>query len=82
MLQDRSDAASNGRSADAKRGTLLTRIQEGLAPPDSRGPKARRCPCCGRAIRAGQRVTTIHGTSVHARCASTQPSSSPGSPRS
>ena len=82
MLQDRSEAASDGRSAEAKR-TLLTRIQEGLAPADSPGTKARRCPCCGGAIRAGQRVTTIHGTSVHARCASTRPSSRPpGSPGS
>jgi len=76
MLKDRSEAISDGRSAGGKHGKLLTRIQEGLAPDDSRGAKARRCPCCGTAIRAGQRVTTIHGTSVHAHCASsTQPSS-------
>jgi hypothetical protein len=46
----------------------MTRIQEGLAQGFPR-TRSRRCPCCGGPIRAGQRLTTIHGTSVHARCA-------------
>lgn len=71
MLTDRSAAASDSHSAGNAHATLLTRVQEGLAPGDSPRTKARRCPCCGGAIRAGQRLTTIHGTSVHARCAST-----------
>ncbi len=69
MLTDRSAAASDGRSAGGPAGRLLSRVREGLAPADP-ATKTRRCPCCGDAIRAGQRVTTIHGTSVHARCAS------------
>ena len=68
MLESRSEATSDGRSADDARGALLTRIKEGLAEHAPRA-KARRCPCCGGPIRAGQRLTTIHGTSVHARCA-------------
>lgn len=61
MLEDRRDATG-----------LLSRIQDGLAPANRPGTSMRRCPCCGQAIRAGQRITTIHGTSVHARCASTR----------
>jgi hypothetical protein len=72
MLQDRSDAASDGRSTGSTHGALLTRIQKGLAPADSRGTKMRRCPCCGGPIRTGQRLTTIHGTSVHQRCATSR----------
>jgi len=51
---------------------LLGRIQDGLTPQNGPGTCMRRCPCCGQAIRAGQRTTTIHGTTVHARCASTR----------
>ena len=72
MLTDRSAAASDGRFADGTHRTLLSRVQEGLAAADSPATKTRRCACCGDAIRAGQRLTTIHGTSVHARCASTR----------
>ena len=72
MLTDRSAAASDGRFAGDTHGTLLSRVQAGLAPADSPATETRRCPCCGDVIRAGQRLTTIHGTSVHARCASTR----------
>ena len=70
MLEERSAATSDGRAAAGTDDALLTRIQEGLSSADGSRIGVRRCPCCGRAIRAGQRVTTIHGTSVHVRCAS------------
>ena len=69
MLEYRSAANKDGRSAG---GTLLSRVQDGLAAHGIPGKKIRRCPCCGETIRAGQRITTIHGTSVHASCASTR----------
>ena len=69
MLELGSDATDERRTTGSKH-ALLTRIQDGLASSGSPGPRARRCPCCGGPIRAGQRLTTIHGTSVHARCAS------------
>ncbi len=68
MLKDRGTATPDGRPANGAHGALLTRIQQQLArstPPVS----TRRCPCCGAPLRTGQRLTTIHGTSVHARCA-------------
>jgi hypothetical protein len=68
MLEHPDAATSDGRVAGDARAALLTRIQEGLAEHGPRA-KARRCPCCGAPIRAGQRLTSIHGTSVHARCA-------------
>jgi len=69
MSQERGGAAHDGRSAGAHE-ALLTRIQDGLAT--THGTGTRRCPCCGRPIRAGQHITTIHGTSVHVRCAGSQ----------
>lgn len=71
-MEYRSATTSDGRITGGTRDALLTRIQEGLATATGPGTKARRCPCCGGAIRAGQRLTTIHGTSVHARCATRQ----------
>lgn len=68
MLTERGSEAPEGRPADGANGALLARIQKQLSatrPPVS----TRRCPCCGAPLRAGQRLTTIHGTSVHARCA-------------
>lgn len=70
MLEYGSDAPAEGRTTAGTHGTLLTRIQDGLASGTSLGTRARRCPCCGAPIRAGQRLAKIHGTSVHARCAS------------
>lgn len=70
MLEYGSDATAEGRTTGSTQGTLLTRIQDGLASGTGAGTRARRCPCCGAPIRAGQRLTTIHGTSVHSRCAS------------
>jgi hypothetical protein len=67
MLKDRSTATPSGRHVDAD-GALLTRIQKDLAAARP-ATTTRRCPCCGGPIRAGQRLTTIYGTSVHARCA-------------
>jgi hypothetical protein len=55
---------------DSAQETLLSRIQSGLATASGPGSGTRRCPCCGRPLRAGQLITTIHGTSVHVRCAS------------
>ena len=69
MVEFERDATEGRRTTGSTHGPLLTRIQDGLAS-HSPGPRARRCPCCGAPIRAGQRLTTIHGTSVHARCAS------------
>ncbi len=69
-MEDRGAASTDGRSAGIAGSTLLTRVQQGLAPAGSPGTGTRRCPCCGREIRAGQQITTIHGTSVHVRCAS------------
>lgn len=70
MLEYGSDATAEGRTTGSTHSALLTRIKDGLASGTSPGTRARRCPCCGGPIRAGQRLTTIHGTSVHARCAS------------
>jgi hypothetical protein len=72
MVEHRSAAATDGRSAGGMDGALLMRVQDGLATAHGAGTRKRRCPCCGQPIRAGQRLTTIHGTSVHVRCASTQ----------
>ena len=60
--------APDGRPANGMRRTQLARIQEALATRAA--GRSRRCPCCGKPIRATQRVTTIHGTSVHVHCAS------------
>jgi hypothetical protein len=68
MVKYRSTATPEGRPAEAH-GTLLIRIQKELAATRP-ATITRRCPCCGGPIRTGQRLTTIHGTSVHARCAS------------
>ena len=68
MLEDRSAATEDGRPASSAKVALLHRVQEGLARTR---PAMRRCPCCGQPLRTGQRITTIHGTRVHARCAST-----------
>lgn len=70
MLKDRGSASPNGRPADGAHSMLLTRIQKQMSATKPQ-VSARRCPCCGAPLRAGQRLTTIHGTSVHARCAST-----------
>jgi hypothetical protein len=72
MLEDRSAATSDDRSAITASGRPLTRITDGLASEASPGTSVRRCPCCGSPIRAGQRITTIHGTSVHVRCSSSR----------
>ena len=32
------------------------------------GPVTRRCPLCGRAIRCGDAVTRVHGSTVHTAC--------------
>jgi hypothetical protein len=71
MLEDRSAATQGARPISSAHRALLNRIQEGLA--EAR-PTAgtRRCPCCGKPLRTGQRITTIHGTSVHVHCASTR----------
>lgn len=74
MLEDSTAAVSDGRLPGNGHGTLLSRIEQGLAATLSPGAGIRRCPCCGREIRAGQRITTIHGTSVHVRCASSNDS--------
>ena len=76
MLEHRSTAAGEGRCAGSAQGALLSRIQDGLASQSGPHIKVRRCPCCGGPIRAGQRITTIHGTSVHVRCASAHHASS------
>lgn len=69
MLEDPIEAATDGRTPGSAHGTLLTRIQDGLSPmPPASWQRTRRCPRCGRPIRAGQRVTAIHGTSVHVTC--------------
>jgi len=70
MLKDRSAATEDGRLASSAKAALLHRVPEGLTRT---GPATgtRRCPCCGQPLRTGQRITTIHGTSVHVRCAST-----------
>ena len=70
MLEYRSMATADGRTTDGTHDALLARIQDGLADADRPFTRSRRCPCCGEPIRAGQRVTRIHGTSVHTRCAS------------
>lgn len=72
MLDFGSDATQKRRTTGSTHAALLTRIQEGLASSGGPGTRAKRCPCCGDPIRAGQRLTTIHGTSVHARCASSK----------
>ncbi|HWC26608.1 MAG TPA: hypothetical protein VG474_08505 [Solirubrobacteraceae bacterium] len=69
MLEDRIRTAPDGRPAKGKHRTQLARIQEALAK-HAAAARSRRCPCCGKPIRATQRVTTIHGTSVHVHCAS------------
>jgi hypothetical protein len=71
MLEDRSAAPREGRLTSSTNGSLLHRVQEGLTGTSS-GTSTRRCPCCGQMLRTGQRITTIHGTSVHVRCASTR----------
>jgi hypothetical protein len=71
MLEDRSAATQDGRPASSVTTALLHRVQEGLAKT-SPATGTRRCPCCGQPLRTGQRITTIHGTSVHVRCTSTR----------
>jgi hypothetical protein len=71
MLEDRSAATQEGRLTSSAKVTLLHRVQEGLTGARST-TGTRRCPCCGEPLRTGQRITTIHGTSVHIRCASTR----------
>jgi transposase len=71
MLEDRSAASQDGRQDGSANVTLLHRVQEGLTESRT-APSMRRCPCCGQPLRTGQRITTIHGTSVHVRCASTR----------
>jgi len=68
MLEDRSAATQDGRLASSAPAALLHRVQEGLTRTT---PGTRRCPCCGQPLRTGQRITTIHGTGVHVRCART-----------
>ena len=69
MLEYRSTATSDGRSTEGTHAALLARVQDGLGGQGRPAAKSRRCPCCGGPLRAGQRLTTIHGTRVHARCA-------------
>ena len=69
MLEYRKTAAADGRTAQPPHEALLTRIQDGLSDGERPFTRSRRCPCCGEPMRAGQRLTMIHGTSVHARCA-------------
>jgi hypothetical protein len=71
MLEDRSAATDDGRLASSATTALLHRVQEGLNR-ESPATGARRCPCCGQPLRTGERITTIHGTSVHVLCASTR----------
>ncbi len=72
MVTDRGGAPAAGHSATGERGALLTRIQDELAT--THATRARRCPCCGRPIRAGQRTTTIYGTTVHVLCSGSRAS--------
>jgi len=66
-MQSKRPASSDVRDA-AARATLVSRVQEQLS---ARGRSAeRRCPLCGETIRGGQASTTVHGTTVHARCRS------------
>ncbi len=67
MVEQPRSATVPGRPT-GRRSALLTRIQDEITT--SPGAGTRRCPCCGGPIRAGQRVTSIYGTSVHVRCAS------------
>lgn len=64
-VQPRQEDHRNKRSAMA-RGALLTRVQDELAALRDAG--ARRCPLCGRPVRAAQGLEYVHGTAVHARC--------------
>jgi hypothetical protein len=71
MLEDRSAATQGGRPISSAEAALLDRVQKELA--EARPTTGvRRCPCCGKPLRTGQRITTIHGTSVHVHCASTR----------
>ena len=71
MLEDRSATTREGRPSSSAHRALLDRVQEGLAEAHPT-TGTRRCPCCGKPLRTGQRITTIHGTSVHVHCASTR----------
>ena len=70
MLEYRSEPAASGRPASGADRALLARIQAGMGTRNGPIAGTRRCPCCGQPVRAGQRLTTIHGTTVHVSCAS------------
>jgi hypothetical protein len=74
MLEQRWTGPPDGRTADGAQDMLLAGLEDALlmdAPLTEYRPltRTRRCPCCARPIRAGQPVTTIHGTRVHVGCA-------------
>ena len=59
-------AAQDERLDDRLAADLHRRVQDELTAGRRSG--TRRCPRCGRPIRAGQAVTRIYGTAVHQRC--------------
>jgi hypothetical protein len=75
MLEERWTGPRDGRTAAGAQDTVLSGLEDALLMEYRPATRTRHCPCCARPIRAGQPVTTIHGTSVHVRCA--RPCSSP-----
>jgi hypothetical protein len=50
--------------------SAMTGAGDGLM--SARAPRPRRCMLCGGALRAGQHMLRIHGSTVHARCTNTE----------
>jgi hypothetical protein len=78
MLEERRNRPPDGRSGKRAQESLLAGLEDALLMEYRPATRVRHCPCCARPIRAGQPITTIHGTSVHVRCGPPCASTEPG----